>query len=134
MALLFSLLAMVATWGFGALHLWPPARWTRELPLWLGGALAVGAAACIAWGFAGVLRQGDWQALSIDQAVHRVFGTGSLWFRGTGWAALERLTNAYVTLDLVFILGMLSAVSMHGYVFWTGVAERRRQDRVRRGR
>lgn len=134
MALLFLLVMVALTWGLGALQLWPRTRWTRELPLWLGGALAVGAAACIAWGFVGVLRDGDWQALSMDQAMHRLFGTGSLWFRGTGWALLDRITNAYVTLDLVFNLVALSAVSMHGHVFWSGVAERRRQSRVRRRR
>lgn len=131
MALLFFLLAVALTWSLGVLHLWPPARWTRELPLWLGGALAVGAAACIAWGFVGVFRVGDWQSLTMDQAMHRVFGPGSVWFQRTGWALLDRATNVYVTLDLMFNLVVSSAVSMHGYVFWTGVSERRRQARVR---
>ena len=134
MALLFLLFALSLTWGLGALQLWPRTRWARELPLWLGGALAVGAAACVAWGFAGVLRQGDWQALSTDQAVHRLFGPGALWFRGTGWAPLDRITNAYAALDLMLTLLALSAVAMHGYVFWAGVAERRRQARLRRRR
>jgi len=134
MALLFFLFAVALTWGLGALQLWPRTRWARELPLWLGGALAVGAAACIVWGFVGVLRQGAWRSLSMDQAMHRLFGTGSLWFRSTGWTLLDRITNVYTTLDLVFSLVALSAVSMHGYVFWTGVAGRRRQARVRRRR
>lgn len=132
MALLFFLLATALTWALGALHLWPPARWTRELPLWLGGLLATGAAACIAWGFVGVFQQGDWQSLTMDQAVHRISGPGALWFQPSGWGWLDRITNAYVTLDLVLNLVLLSAVSMHGYVFWTGVAERRRHARVRR--
>lgn len=127
MALLFLLLAVALTWGLGALQLWPRTRWIRELPLWLGGALALGAAACVAWGFAGVLRHGDWQALSTDQAVHRLFGPGAPWFQGTGWAPLDRITNAYAGLDLMLTLMALSAVSMHGYVFWAGVAERRRK-------
>lgn len=127
MALLFLLLAVALTWGLGALQLWPRTRRVRELPLWLGGALAVGAAACVAWGFAGVLRQGDWQALSTDQAVHRLFGPGALWFQGTRWALLDRVTNTYASLDLMLTLVALSAVSMHGYVFWAGVAERRRK-------
>lgn len=130
MALLFIVLLLALTWSLGALQLWPRTRWTRELPLWLGGALALGAAACVAWGFAGVLRHGDWQALSMDQAAHRVFGTGSLWFQPSGWAPLDRVTNAFVTLDLLFTLVALSAASMHGYVFWAGVAERRRQARI----
>lgn len=127
MALLFFLLAVAVTWGLGGLHRWPSARWMRDLPLWLGGALSLGAAACITWGFMGVLRQGAWQSLTMDQAMHRVFGPGSLWFQRTGWALLDQATNVYVTLDLVFNLVALGAVSMHGYVFWTGVAERRRQ-------
>lgn len=132
MALLLFLFPVALTWMLGALQLWPRTRWARELPLWLGGALAVGAAACIAWGFVGVLSQRTWQALSMDQAMHRIFGTGSLWFRGTGWALLDRITNAYVTLDLVFNLVALSAVSMHGYVFWSGVTQRRRRAGPRR--
>lgn len=131
MALLLFLLAAALTWSLGALHLWPPARRVRELPLWLGGALATGAAACIAWGFAGVFLEGDWQSLTIDQAVHRVFGPGSLWFQRTGWGLLDRATNIYVTLDLALNLVVLSALSFHGYVVWTGVAERRRQARLR---
>lgn len=134
MALLFILLLLALTWSLGGLQLWPRMGWTRELPLWLGGALALGAAACVAWGFAGVLRFADWQALSMDQAAHRIFGTGSLWFQRSGWAPLDQVTNAYVTLDLMFTLVALSAASMHGYVFWAGVAERRRQAGVRRRR
>ena len=134
MALLFLLFAVALIWGLGALQLWPPMHWARELPLWLGGALAVGPAACVAWGFLGVLRHGDWQALSTDQAVHRLFGPGALWFQGTGWAPLDRITNIYAALDLMLTLVALSAVAMHGYVFWAGVVERRRQARVRRGR
>lgn len=131
MALLFFLLAVALTWCLGALHLWPRMRWTRELPLWLGGVLAVGAAACIAWGFAGIFRRGDWHSLTMDQAVHRVAGPGSMWFQGTGWPLLDRITGIYGTLDLVLNLVVLSAVAMHGYVFWTGVAQRRRQARLR---
>lgn len=132
MALLFILLVVALTWSLGALQLWPPMRRVRELPLWLGGALAVGVAACVAWGFVGVLRIGDWQSLSMDQAVNRVFGTGSLWFQRSGWGPLDRATNVYVTLDLAFTLLALSAASMHGYVFWVGVAERRRRAAMRR--
>ncbi|MEN1972385.1 hypothetical protein WCE34_08595 [Luteimonas sp. MJ204] len=132
MALLFILLVVVLTWSLGALQLWPRMRWVRELPLWLGGALAVGVAACVAWGFVGVLRTADWQSLSMDQVMNRVFGTGSLWFQRSGWAMLDRVTNIYVTLDLAFTLLALSAASMHGYVFWVGVAERQRRAAVRR--
>src|SRR5690606_29244165 len=37
MALLFILFVAALTWSLGALQLWPPMRWVRELPLWLGG-------------------------------------------------------------------------------------------------
>ena len=129
MALLFILFVVALTWSLGALQLWPPMRWVRELPLWLGGALAVGVAACVAWGFVGVLRYADWQALTMDQAVHRLFGPGALWFRSTGWLPLDRVTTIYGSLDLAFTLLALCVASMHGYVFWAGVAERRRRAR-----
>ena len=48
-------------------------------------------------------------------------------FQRTGWGLLDRATNVYVTLDLVFNLVVLAALSFHGYVVWTGVGERRRQ-------
>jgi len=66
MALIFFLLAAALTWALGAVHLWPPARWARELPLWLGVVLAVGAAGCIAWGVVGLFQQGSWQSLTMD--------------------------------------------------------------------
>ena len=52
---------------------------------------------------------------------------GALWFQGTRWALLDRVTNTYASLDLMLTLVALSAVSMHGYVFWAGLAERRRK-------
>ena len=134
MALVFFLLLLVVTWGLGALRLWPRTRWAGELPLWLGGALAIGVAACVAWGFVGVLRYADWQALTADQAADRLFGPEALWFRSTGWPLLDRVATVYGTLDLAFTLLALCAASVHGYVFWAGAAERRRQARVRRAR
>src|SRR5690606_9877030 len=100
MALLYMLLVVALIWSLGALQLWPRMRWVRELPLWLGGALAVGVAACVAWGVVGVLRIGDWQAVSMDQAVNRVFGAGSLWFQRSGWGLLDRVANVYASLDI----------------------------------
>lgn len=134
MALLFFLLLLVLTWSLGALRLWPRTRRAGEVPLWLGGALATGVAACVAWGFVGVLRYADWQALTTDQAVHRLFGPGSPWFKGTGWPPLDRVATIYGSLDLAFTLLGLCAASMHGYVFWAGAVERRRQAQVRRAR
>ena len=131
MALLYFLLVLALTWGLGALQLWAPTRWMREVPLWLGVALAVGAAACVAWGFAGIFLRGDWQSLTMDQAMHRVFGPGSAWFLRSGWALLDRAANIYVTLDLLFNLVVLAAVSMHAYLFWSGLADRRRRTRAR---
>jgi hypothetical protein len=134
MALIFLLLLTTFAWGLGALQLWPRARRVRELSLWLGGALALGVAACVAWGFAGVLRYGDWQALTNAQAVHRLFGPGTVWFANAGWPALDRVANVYLSLELILTLIALAAASLWGYVFWAGVAERRRQARVRRMR
>jgi hypothetical protein len=134
MALLFLLLLIALAWGLGALQLWPRTRRLGELPLWLGGALALGVAACVAWGFVGLFRYADWQALSTGQAVQRLFGSGSLWFHRSGWPPLDRITNAYLTLDLVLTLLALCAASLWGFVFWAGVAERRRHARARRVR
>lgn len=50
MALLFFLLLLALTWSLGALWLWPRARWAGEVPLWIGGTLAIGVAACVARG------------------------------------------------------------------------------------
>lgn len=64
-------------------------------------------------------------------AVHRVLGPGSPWFQPTGWTLLDRVNNACVRLDFLFNLVALAALSMHGHVFWAGVAERRRRARLR---
>ena len=132
MALLFFLLSIALAWGLGALQLWPRTHRIGEALPWLGGALALGVAGCVAWGFAGLLRYADWQALSTGQAVHRIFGEGTLWFRRSGWPPLDRVANAYLTLDLAWTLLALCAAVLHGWVAWAGVAERRRQARVRR--
>ena len=87
MALLYMLLVVALTWSLGALQLWPPMRWVRELPLWLGGALAVGVAACVAWGFVGVLRYADWQALTMDQAVELLVARAA---KGGGKAPVKK--------------------------------------------
>jgi hypothetical protein len=134
MGLLFLLLLVVVAWGLGALQLWVRARWIGTALLWLAGACAVGVAACVGWGFVGVFRYADWQSVSNGQAVLRVSGAGSAWFRRTGWAPLDAASNVVLTLDLMWTLVLLCAAVLHGYVFWAGVAERRRQARVRRVR
>ena len=48
MGLLFLLLLIALVWWLGALQLWLRARWGGEALLWIGGALAVGAATRIA--------------------------------------------------------------------------------------
>ncbi|MBJ6982010.1 hypothetical protein [Luteimonas sp. MC1572] len=134
MALLFFLVLVALAWGLGALLLWPRTRRIGAVLPWLGGALALGVVACLAWGFVGILRHADWQALSNAQAVHRLFGDGTLWFIGTGWPLLDRVANIYLSLDVALTLLALCAATLRGWVFWAGVAERRRQARVRRGR
>ena len=93
--------------------------------------MAVGAAARFAWGFAGVFRSGDWHSLSTDQAAHRLFGAGSAWFQRSGWPLLDGAANVVLTLDLFWTLAALCAAVLHGFVFWAGVAARRRATRAR---
>lgn len=129
MALLFFLLLIAFAWSLGALQLWPRMRRAGDALLWLGGALALGVAACIVWGFVGVFRYADWQALSNGQAVQRLLGSGSPWFYRSGWAPLDGIANVYLTLDLVWTLVALCVAVLQGYVFWAAAAERRRQAR-----
>lgn len=131
MGLLFLLLLIALAWWLGAVQLWLRARWVGEALLWIGGALAVGAAARFAWGFAGVFRPGDWHSLSTDQAAHRLFGAGSAWFQRSGWPPLDGAANVILALDLFWALAALCAAVLHGYVFWAGVAARRRATRAR---
>ncbi|QCO66674.2 hypothetical protein E5843_00665 [Luteimonas yindakuii] len=131
MGLLFLLLLIALAWWLGALQLWLRKRWVGEALLWIGGALAVGAATRIAWGFAGVFRSGDWDSLSTDQAAHRLFGPGSAWFQRSGWPPLDGAANVVLALDLFWTLLALSGAVLHGYVFWAGVAGRRCATRAR---
>lgn len=133
MALLFALCALVLAWSLGALQLWPRTRRVGDVLPWLGGLLALGVAACMLLGIAGMLLPlGDWQSPSNDQALHRLFGEGTLVMRRTGWPLLDRLSNAYLGLDIAWTLLALCAASMHGLVFWAAVAVRRRRPAARR--
>ncbi|MGJ4803393.1 hypothetical protein [Luteimonas sp. SDU82] len=135
MALLFALLAVLFAWASGALQLWPRTRRAGDVLPWLGGALALSVAACVVLGIAGMLLPLDsWQSPSNGQALHRLLGEGTLAMRRTGWAPLDRAANAYLNLDIAWSLLALCGASMHGLVFWAGVAERRRQAHVRRAR
>lgn len=129
MGLLYLLLLIALAWGLGAVQLWLRARWVSEALLWLGGVLALGVAACVAWGFVGVFRYADWQSLSTDQTMQRLLGPGSGWFRRSGWPMLDRVANVVLTLDVMWVLALLCAAVLYGYVFWAGVAERHRGKR-----
>lgn len=133
MGLLYLLLMIALAWCLGAVQLWTRARLVDEALLWLGGVLAVGVAACVVWGFVGVFRYADWQSLTTDQAVHRLFGPGSGWFRRSGWPALDQAANVVLTLDVMWVLVLLCAAVLYGYVFWAGVAERLRRKHRDRG-
>lgn len=130
MALLFALLGIGLAWALGALQLWPRTRWVGGLLPWLGGLLALGVAACVVLGIANMLLPlGPWQSPSNDQVLHRVFGEGTLAMRRTDWPLLNRAANVYLGLDIAWTLLALCAASMHGLVFWAGIAERRRRTR-----
>lgn len=135
MALLFALLLIGLAWGLGTLQLWPRTRWLGEVLPWLGGVLALAVAGCMVLGIAGTLLPlGEWQSPANGQALHRLFGEGTLAMRRTDWAWLNRASNVYLNLDVAWTLLALCLALLHGLVFWAGVAERRRQARVRRAR
>lgn len=135
MALLFALLLTGLAWSLGALQLWPRTRCAGEVLPWLGGALALAVAGCVVLGIAGMLLPlGDWQSPSNGQALHRLLGEGTLAMRRTDWAWLNRAANVYLNLDIAWTLLALCLASLHGLVFWAGLAERRRQARVRDAR
>lgn len=133
MSLLFALVLIGLAWSLGVLQLWPRTRWAGPALSWLGVALALAVAACVVLGVAGMLLPlGDWQSPSNGQALHRLFGEGTLAMRRTDWPLLNRAANVYLSLDIAWTLLALCLASMHGLVFWAGVAERRRKARVRR--
>jgi len=134
MALLFALLLLALAWGLGALQLWPRTRWMGAVLPWLGGALALAFFACLVLGIVGLARYGDWASPSVAQALHRMLGEGSLALRRSDWAWLNRATSVYLSLDVAWTLLALCFASLHGFAFWAGVAEQRRQARVRRAR
>lgn len=135
MTLLFASLLIGLAWALGALQLWPRTRWVGDVLPWMGGVLALAVAGCVVLGIAGMLLPlGEWQSPSNGQALHRLFGEGTLAMRRTDWAWLDRAANVYLNLDVAWTLLALCLALLHGLVFWDGVAERRRQARVRRRR
>ncbi len=134
MVLLLALLLIASTWALGSLQLWPRTRWIVEAVPWLGGALGLAVAACVAWGVIGIVQYGGWGSLSNDQALHRLLGPGNLLMRRPEWSWLDRADTFYMQLDIAWTLLALCVASQSGLVFWAGAAERRRKARVRRER
>lgn len=132
MALLQMVVLLVLAWSSGAIALHPRAGRLRALPLWLLGVWAVAAVAVLAWGASGLVRFGSWDVLSTGQALHRIFGEGSLALRRPAWTWLNRANGVYLNLDVVWTLFALCVLQFHASVFWAGVAERRRRARSRR--
>lgn len=128
----FALLLLA--WASGAIQLSRRARVLHSAPMWLAVVWALGIVACIGLGASGLLRYGDWQSLSTGQALHRVFGEGSLAMRRSEWATLNRAAGVYLNLDVVWTLLALCATQFHSAMFWAGVAERRRHARAMRRR
>ena len=132
MALLQMVVLLVLAWSSGAIVLHPRAGRLRALPLWLLGVWAVAAVAVLAWGASGLVRFGSWDALSTGQALHWIFGEGSLALRRPARAWLNRANGGYLNLDVVWTLLALCVLQFHASVFWATVAERRRRTRSRR--
>lgn len=125
---------LLLAWSSGAIQLSQRFRVLHSAPLWLAVAWALGIVACIGLGASGLLRYGDWQSWSTGQALHRVFGEGTLAMRRSEWAALNRAAGVYLNLDVVWTLLALCVAQFHSAMFWAGVAERRRHARVVRQR
>lgn len=121
---------LLLAWSFGAIQLSPRMRALHSTPLWLAGAWALGLVACIGLGASGLVRFGDWQSLSTGQALHRVFGEGSLAMRRSEWTAVNRAAGVYLNLDVAWTLLALCVAQFHSAMFWAGVAERRRHARA----
>lgn len=135
-SMVFALLlaALLLTWSLGAIQLVDRARVLHATPLWLAGGWALAVVAAIGLGGYGLLRDGHWQAVSTGQALHAIFGEGSVALRRPEWGALNRAAGVYLNLDIAWTLLALCLVQFHGLVFWAGAAERRRRRRVLRHR
>lgn len=126
------LVLLLVAWSLGAIQLSGRARVLHGAPVWMATAWALAVVASIALGGYGLVRHGGWQAPSTGQALHMIFGEGSLALRRSEWTTLNRAAGVYLNLDIAWTLLALCAVQFHGALFWAGVAERRRRRRVRR--
>ncbi|RPD87709.1 hypothetical protein [Luteimonas sp. 100069] len=122
---------MLLAWSLGAIQLIDRARGLHATALWLAGGWALAVVAVIGTGGYGLLRDGHWQALSTGQALHAIFGEGSLALRRSEWGALNRAVGVYLNLDIAWTLLALCLAQFHGFVFRAGAAERRRRQRLR---
>ncbi|MET0329293.1 MAG: hypothetical protein ABW163_11080 [Luteimonas sp.] len=131
MALLLMMWLLALAWASGAIALHARGDRLRALPLWLLAVWALAVGVVLVWGASGLFRFGDWDALSTGQALHRMFGEGSLALRRPAWAWLNRANGVYLNLDVVWTLLVLCAVQFHSAAFWAGVAKRQRRARAR---
>ena len=129
MALLQMVVLLVLAWSSGAIALHPRAGRLRTLPLWLLGVWAVTAVAVLVWGASGLVRFGSWDALSTGQALHRIFGEGSLALRRPTWSWLNRANGVYLNLDVVWTLFALCVLQFQSIGVWSRIAEARRRRR-----
>jgi hypothetical protein len=132
MALVFALMLLAGAWALGAVQLSPRMRRFGHALPWIGGALALAAAGCVVLGLAGIVQQGQWGSPSAARVLHDVLGEGNLLMRRTGWAWLNRVSNIYLQLDILWTLLALCAATLHGWAWWAAMAARRASPR--RGR
>ncbi|WP_337244419.1 hypothetical protein [Luteimonas sp. gir] len=132
MVFVFLFAALLVVWSLGAVLLWHDTPRTSDALAWVAGLLALATAAAFGVGLVGLVRYGDWEALTTAQALHAVFGEGSLALRRSEWGWLNRLSGVYLGLDLGWTLLMLCAAQFASIGFWSTHAQRRRASR--RGR
>ncbi len=125
-------LVFLAVWGLAAVQLAPRLRAAGPRLAWVGGALALAAVACVVHGATGLARHGDWATITVAQALHAVFGEGTVLMRRADSAALNRAAGVYLNTDIAWTLLALCVLQFQSIGFWSGVAEGRRR-RARRG-
>ncbi|WP_101925266.1 MULTISPECIES: hypothetical protein [Luteimonas] len=123
--------ACIVVWSLAALLLWDDSGRANEALVWIGAGLAFGVVASLGYGAWGLLRFGDWQALSTGRAVHWLFGEGSVALRRAEWAGLNRAAGVYLNLDITWTLVALCALQFQSIGFWSRIADTRRRRRRR---